>query len=157
MGTPGLPAAPQGGVARQERQYVEDFFVYNISFNSIAPAITQVGNIQIQADSRFKWLKATFNANVLTAGAPDDQQYGTRNMPDITVQMVDSGSGRQLFQNPAPVHTLFGTGQLPFILPVPRIFQARSNIAITIANFSATDTFRLDLELIGTKIFDLAS
>lgn len=151
MATPTIPASPPA------RQFVEDFFVYNIAFTSIAPAITQQGSIQIQADSRFKWLKATFWANIIAAGSPDDQVMSTQDLPNITVQMVDSGSGRQLFQSAVPVFTVFGTGQLPFILPVPRIFQARSNVAFTISNFSADDTYSLTLALIGTKIFDLGS
>lgn len=130
-------------------QYVEDYFVYNATFEAIAPADTQQANIQIQADSAFKWTKAALQADIDAAAYTES----SRPIPLCTLQIVDSGSGRQLFFNALPVELVFGTGQLPFILPIPRIFQARSNISLTLANFDAATTYNVRLALIGTKIF----
>lgn len=135
----------------RQSQYVEDFFVYNVDFLAIAPADVQQGNIQIQADSAFKWTASAFQADIAAAA----YEASTRPIPLCTLQIVDTGSGRQLFSNPAPVETLFGNGGLPFILPIPRIFQPRSNIALTLANFDAAETYNVRLQLIGTKVFNL--
>ena len=142
------PVAPrrQGGV-----QYVEDFFAYTLVFSAMAPGDVDQQSIQIQADSHFKWTKATFQADI----AADAYLDGTRPIPLISLQITDSGSGRQLFFNPLPVETIFGTGQLPFILPIPRIFMARSTIQVVASNFDAAVTYNLRLAFIGTKIFDM--
>lgn len=134
-------------------QYVEDYFVYQIDFSNLAPGGTSTGNINVQADSDFKWIKATYHANETNVS----QQQSTRVIPLVTVQITDSGSGRQLFNNPVPIENVFGTGLLPFILPVYRIFKARSNIAVTLINFSAGSTYNIRLSFIGTKIFKLGS
>jgi hypothetical protein len=54
-----------------------------------------------------------------------------------------------------PVVNLFGIGEIPFILPVPRIFKARSSITVAVANFSAATTYNLRLSFIGTKLFQM--
>lgn len=145
---------PAPGVIPQVRhagavQSVEDYFVYNVEFLDIAPAEVQQGNIQIQADSDFKWVAATFQADIAAAA----YNAGDRPIPLVNLQIVDTGSGRQLFFNALPIETIFGSGQLPFILPIPRIFRARSSIALTMSNFDAAETYNVRLALIGTKIF----
>lgn len=144
---PVIPPTAPAGVPRS--QFVEDFFVYNVNYADIAPGDTQQGNIQIQADSAFKWTAAAMQADT------DEAAYteATRPLPLCTLQIVDTGSGRQLFFNPLPIETIFGSGGLPFILPVPRIFMARSNISLTLTNFDAAVTYNVRLQLIGTKVF----
>jgi hypothetical protein len=130
-------------------QFEEDFFVYNVLFDAIAPGDTQQANIAIQADSHFKWIKATMQADIDAAAYTS----GARPLPLAALQLVDSGSGRQLFLSALPLELVFGTGELPFILPIPRIFRARSNIALTLTNFDAAVTYDIRLALIGTKMF----
>lgn len=141
---------PIGTTRPQKRQSVEDLFSYTVFFDDLAASSTQNGNIQIQADSDFKWIKGQFFADI--AGAP--QTADSLVIPLVTVQITDSGSGRQLNNEPVPVSSLFGSGQLPYINPIPRIFKARSNIAFQVANFSAATTYDLRLVLTGTKVFE---
>lgn len=143
------PVLPPDARTARGPQHVEDYFVYNQIFEDIAPADVQQSNIQIQADSAFKWTAAAVQADVAGAG----YEASTRPIPLCSLQIVDTGSGRQLFSNPAPVETIFGNGGLPFILPIPRIFMPRSNIALTLANFSVDKTYTVRLQLIGTKVF----
>lgn len=130
-------------------QYEEDFFIYTAFFPAIAPGDTQQQNIQVQADSHFKWIKATLQADIAAAAYVNS----AKPIPLAALQIVDSGSGRQLFLNALPVEQMFGSGELPFILPIPRIFRARSNIALTLNNFDAAVTYNIRLALIGTKMF----
>lgn len=132
-------------------QYVEDFFIYQLDFAGIAAGATGTGNIQIQADSDFKWIKATHETNIANAAQTDS----ARVIPLATINITDTGSGRQLMSSPSPIENMFGTGLLPFILPVHRIFRARSSISISVANFSAASTYNIRLSLIGTKIFKM--
>lgn len=139
----------KGAPMDRSGQSVEDFFVYSINFDALNAGTTADGNIQIQADSNFKWLKSAFYATIADASFTWQGQP----IPNVTVQITDSGSGRQLVDRPVPVPSIFGLGVLPFILPVPRIFQARSNISIQVSNFDAAENYNLRLMFIGTKIF----
>lgn len=131
-------------VARDFYTYEEDFLVADL----IAGA-TLNGSIEIQADSDFVWQKAAFFADL--AGAP--QTDSSRVLPLVTVQLVDTGSGRNLLELAAPITSLFGSGELPFVLPIPRLFFARSTVQVQISNFSAATAYGLRLSFIGYKAY----
>lgn len=143
------PAVMPDDPVEQRVQYEEDFFVYNATFTAIAPGDTQQANLQVQADSHFKWIKATMQADIGAA----EYVNSAKPIPLAALQIVDSGSGRQLFLNALPLELVFGSGDLPFILPLPRVFRARSNIALTLSSFTANDTYNIRLALIGVKMF----
>lgn len=137
---------------RPAKQFLEDFFVYEVdTVGGLAPNATAALNFQVQADSDFKWIKSAYVADI-AAAAYDDS---TRPIPNVTVLITDTGSGRQLMSVAAPIPNLFGTGQLPFIMPVPRIFKARSSVAVTLANYDAAVTYNIRLSFIGTKLFEM--
>ncbi len=127
----------------------KDFYIYEEDFSSVANGATATGNINIQADSDFVMQKLTYFADISAAVQTDS----SRVIPLMTVQIKDTGSGRDLLETAAPVSNLFGTGELPFILPTPKLFLARSTIAITVTNFSASTTYNLRLSFIGYKVF----
>lgn len=127
----------------------KDYFIYEVDFASIAANASSTGQINVEADSDFVWQKACYFADV--AGA--QQQQSTREIPLCSVLITDSGSGRQLMNSAVPLTAMFGTGDLPFILPQPKIFVARSTISVQVANFSAATTYRIRLSFIGTKQF----
>ena len=133
-------------------QYQEDYFIYGVDFPSIAANGSSDANIQIEADSYFKWIKGTFFAFI--TGQDPAETDSTRNVPPLRIQITDSGSGRQLYNIPINVNSGFGTGVLPFILPIPRIFLPRSNIAFTAQNDSSANSWELSLALIGVKGFE---
>lgn len=139
---------------RQEPQiqYVEDFFIYTLA--TLVPLVagaTFNGNITIQADSDFKAVKLMQFASI--AGAA--QTESSRVIPLVNMTILDTGSGRNLFSAATPLGALFGDGRLPFILPVPRIFKARTNIAIALSNFSAATSYDIVLAIAGAKIFQM--
>ncbi len=132
----------------------KDFYVYEEDFttgtnNAVAAGATATGNINIQADSDFVLQKLTYFADISAAVQTDS----SRVIPLMTAQIKDTGSGRDLFEVALPVSNVFGTGVLPFILPTPKLFLARSTIAITVTNFSASTTYNLRLSFIGYKVF----
>lgn len=143
------PNTHRGGPPKH--QFVESFTVYELDFLALAAGTTANGAIQIQADSQFRWVKAAYYATVANAAF----LLSTIPIPSVTVQINDTGSGRQLFNAAVPVPSVFGRGELPFILPVSYVFQPRSSMQVTVANFDAAVTYNLRLSFIGTKIFEL--
>lgn len=127
-----------------------DFFVYEAQATTIAAAGgTQTDTIQIQADAHFIWQKAVFEADL--AGVA--QLESTRIIPNVNIQITDSGSNRQLFFNPVPIPSVFGMSGLPFILPNPRLFLKTSTIQIDFTSFEAAATPTIRLAFIGYKFY----
>lgn len=132
---------------------VRDFFTYELDFASLAAnGGTAQSSFTVQADSNFLWQYGTFFADV-AAAAQDDS---SRVLPLISCTITDSSSGRQLMSGNTPLLALFGTGQLPFILPSPRFFRAQTQVNVSLLNFSAASTYNLKLSFIGTKFFKFA-
>ncbi len=132
------------------RVIAEDFYTYNIQFEDIGAGVTQTGFIQIEADSDFLIQKLAYFSNI--AGAA--QTFNTIDIPLCTILIVDTGSGRQIMNNPVPVTSMFGDGRLPYILPTPKLFVKNSRINVTLFNFSSSteyDDVWINFE--GKKIF----
>jgi hypothetical protein len=127
----------------------KDFFVYALSFSALAAGTNATQNLTIQADSDFILQKLTYEADLAAAAQTDSGRI----IPLCSVLIVDSGSGRQSMNIAAGLTTLFGTGQIPFILPQPKVFLAQSNISVTLANISAATTYNIRLSFIGVKGF----
>jgi hypothetical protein len=102
------------------------------SFGSIVSGATAVVSIQIQADSSFEWSKATYYAEANGAAEP----VSSNEQVSLGVLIQDTGTGRNLMQAAVPLTTLAGNGQLPFIIPQPRIFKANAVVQVTLNNFS---------------------
>lgn len=132
------------------RVIAEDFFTYNIQFEDLLVGATQIGFIQIEADSDFLIQKLAYFSNV--AGAAVNVQ--TQDVPLVTIVIVDTGSGRQIMNNAVPLTALFGDGRLPYILPTPKLFVKNSRINVTLSNFSAgTNYADIWINFEGKKIF----
>lgn len=128
----------------------KDFYVYGARFQAVAAGIAQTSTINIEADSDFVLVKMALFGDL--AGAV--QTDSTRVIPLGTLQLLDTGSGRNLFSTPIPVDSIFGNGQLPFVLPIPREFKAKASIQLTFTNFSAATTYtNVWASLIGYKQF----
>lgn len=129
-----------------------DFYVYEAEALGIASGGTANDVINIEADSDFILQKLSFQADIALAAYTDS----ARPIPNVTVQLVDTGSGRQLMQNPIPIPSIFGWGELPFVLDNPRKFLRNSTIQVAFANFDAAVTYNIRLAFIGYKIYGTA-
>src|SRR5258705_6742795 len=85
------PASPYSSPNPPDVQYNEEFTVYNIVVATIAALGTFNGNIQIQADTDFKWIKAAYMVDLAGAAVTETSLP----VPLCNVQLFDSGSGRQ--------------------------------------------------------------
>jgi len=126
-----------------------DFYIYEAEALAIAPAGSANDIINIEADSDFILQKFAYESDIAAAA----YVFNTKPIPLITIQLIDSGSGRQLMQNPIPVASFMGDGQLPFILPNPRKFLRNSTIQVAFTNFDAAVTYNIRLAFIGYKIY----
>ena len=126
-----------------------DFYIYEAEALALAPAGSANDIINIEADSDFILQKFAYESDIAAAA----YTFNTKPIPLITIQLIDSGSGRQLMQNPIPVASFMGDGQLPFILPNPRKFLRNSTIQIAFTNFDAAVTYNIRLAFIGYKIY----
>lgn len=131
---------------------VRDLFAYEVDFTGLAASGTATGSFTTQADSQFLWQYGTYFADIAHAAQTDS----SRVIPDVTVSIQDQSSGRTLMSSQVPVPSLFGTGQLPFMLPSPRFFRSNSQIVCSVTNNSAASTYNLKLTFIGTKFFRFA-
>lgn len=136
-----------------QHRILKDFYIYTSDFTSIASGASSTNTINIQADSNFRWEKATYIA--ADATALTELTISTRIWPLATIMITDTGSGRQLMDSAVPIPNLFGTGEIPFILQQPKIFSARSTITLTITNFDTALALQLRLAFIGTKQFSV--
>lgn len=129
-----------------------DFYVYESQTLAIAVGASTNDTIAIEADSDFILQKLTYQADI--AGAT--QTDSSRLIPNVLIQITDTGSGRQLMQEPISVASFFGTGMLPFILPNPRLFMRNSTIQIAFTSFEAAITPNVRLAFIGYKVYGTA-
>lgn len=128
-----------------------DHYVYVGEVASIAAGATVTLNINVEADSSFILDKLAFMADLAGAAQTDS----TRVLPLVAVSIKDTGSGRDLQSQPVPITSIAGNGELPFVLPQPRVFTANSTITLTFRNDSAATTYEnLTLSLIGRKVFN---
>lgn len=139
------------GQKPNESGVIKDFYVYEEDFFTLVAGASKTGSVNVQADSDFVLQKLTYSADI-NGGAVTDS---SRVIPLVTVQITDTGSGRNVMETAVPVTNVFGSGEIPFILPQPKLFLARSTISISVANYSSNTTYNLRLSLIGHKIFRL--
>lgn len=130
-------------------QQIKSFFGYSTTHSSVASGADDTQSINIEADSAFALQKLAYFADIAAAVQTDS----SRVIPLATVQIRDTGSGRDLFDNAIPIPSVFGTGKIPFILPEPRIFKPNATLQVIVSNFSASTTYNIRLALLGVKIF----
>lgn len=141
-----------GGVPMQpmiETNLRRDFFVYTITFSALAAGTTANGSIQMQNDADFEAQKLTFFADIAAAAQTED----SRVLPLVTLQVTDTGTGRQMFAAAVAIPAIMGDGRIPFILPTTKLFTRNASVAFQVSNFSAATAYNLRLNLIGAKIF----
>lgn len=130
-----------------------DFFTYTARTSALAFGTSQAINVTIDSDASFTLVKMCFFANV---DGEDSQTDSSAIIPLVRVSIQDTGSGRNLQNAPVPIFSYAGRGQLPFILPVPKIFAANTTIRFTFDNYSTDATYgNVELALQGYKSYKM--
>ena len=131
----------QNGVLQKLTQY----FTYTMLFSGVASAANATAQLQIDAASDFLVVGQSFNAvdDVTTLAVSSA----------ALIQINDSGSGTTLWNIPTPIPNLFGTAQLPFLLPMPRLFTANATMTGTLNNQTTANATSFYLSFHGIKIW----
>jgi hypothetical protein len=129
-----------------------DLYAYPFTFTALAPAGTANSSITIEQDGDFFWTAINYNALVAAQAPPIQDQ--TRIIPQVNIQLVDQGSGRNLFFAPIPLGSLGGTGDRPGRLVHPRRIQRSGTIVMQVTSFDPSATYSsLIVTLIGFKVY----
>lgn len=132
------------------RKTALDFATYELIFASIAAGANAQQSFTVQSNSTFWWQALNVTADVAGAAQTDS----TRVVPLVTIQIVDVGSGVQLFSNASPLPNVAGWGADPFALPIARPFNPTTQVQVTLTNYSAATAYLVRLSFIGMKEFD---
>jgi len=133
-----------------DQNIYRSYYCYTLSTASLSAQTTSSNTVNIENDSQFIWTKTSYFVD--EAGAP--QNENTRIIPLVNIQITDSGSARQFFDEPQPINSIAGQGNIPFILPAPFIFRNNSNINASFNNYSAATTYdNITVTLHGFRIY----
>jgi hypothetical protein len=144
--------------AKQRLKQVELLpFFYSTSITTlVASPSTVPGSIGIQSDSHF----LVRYGNIMAYTGAANAQVVAATSPPLLVQFLDTGSGRTLFDNAQPIQNVLGGmaaanafGNAPFIFPEPWLVRAGGSVTVTLTNIGATTFTRVDVSLIGVKVF----
>jgi hypothetical protein len=134
------------------RENGSDYFWYSTRISGIssaAPAAT--GIINLDADSNYYCCALTYFADIAGAAVAES----TWILPLVTLNIVDSGSGKALMNAPQIIPAIMGDGKRPYRLVRPRVFMANASIQFSFnAGFMAAGvTYNISVTLHGYKIY----
>lgn len=133
----------------RETVRVRSFFGYPVPLVTLAPGAQTSATVRIESASDFYWIKSAYWAedNAGVGGQTDS----TRIIPSIDVQIQSSGADRNLLNGYVPVPSIFGTGELPSVLPFPTELLANSEVRFDFRSREAALTIDLYCVLLGWK------
>lgn len=121
---------------------------YNLTFSALAQGTTQSSPLSITANADFVLVKLAHRANIAAA-----QTVASMTAPFVRVQITDSGSNEQFFQNAPDLMNVSQNGQAALELPYPRWVGGRSALTVQLTNYAPTaETYAIDLSLIGVLV-----
>jgi hypothetical protein len=115
-----------------------DVIFYTTSVAGLSPGSPNaISSIQIDSGIDFYWIATTYLANV----SGDAPEQSLLIVPLVTLLINDTGSRKNLQNVATPLPMIAGTGDLPYRLIKPRLFQASSTINFTWASYDGTNTY----------------
>lgn len=131
--------------ASRARRLEIDHFIYSAVFNTLAAnAVNQNTNVPIDNDADFV-IRYINLASFSAVGVPVAS-------PDYLLQLMDTGSGRNLQNQAQHVANVCGTAQRPGILPEPKLIHGGGTLSVLLTNLTAVAA-RVDISFIGLKLF----
>ncbi len=139
---------PPGMTPEAHMRDLKAFYSYSLVYNQVAPGAQATDSFVVEANSDFIWTKATFFANLEPVAS---QTNATRVIPNMTIELIDTGSSYQLFSEPQPINNVFGTGRVPFLVNPAYRFAKNATLRGVVVNFDPTVTYNLRLSFIGYR------
>jgi|HubBroStandDraft_3_1064219.scaffolds.fasta_scaffold221237_2 hypothetical protein len=134
------------------RENGSDYFWYQTrvtGISSVAPAAT--GIINLDADSNFYCCALTYFADIAGAAVAES----TWILPEVTLLITDSGSGKALMNGPLIIPAFMGDGKRPYRFVRPRVFMANASIQLSFNGgfMAAGTTYAIQVILHGYKVY----
>lgn len=128
---------------------VRSWFVYPVPTVELPAGSSDSATVRIESASDFYWIKATMFAedNSGIGGG----LYDNRVIPSVDVQIQSSGADRNMFNGYVPVPSVFGFGELPYVLPFPAELLANSEVRFDFRSREPARQINLYLALHGWK------
>lgn len=124
-----------------------EFYTYSTEHLSVSAGASDTQNLRIQADSQFKIQKLSIIV--------DDDNDSIVAPANATILLKDTSSGRDLMNQEIHVGALFGDGELPFIMPTPKILPSQSILTVKFTNIDSSATYNAYVNFIGQKIYQV--
>lgn len=126
----------------------KEFFTYNLRFNTIAAGGTQVQTANVQNDSDFVWVQGA----VTVTNAAFTTFTAASSIPMLAT-LSDAASGMLMQDSATHISNLFGTVQLPFTLPFPKVFRKGGQISLQLQNQDGANAFVVNVSFHGFKVY----
>lgn len=117
---------------------------YSCLISAVASGAAGSGTTQIQQDSSFR-IEALMHQTVVNNAFVE--------FPYTTVQITDGGSDQNLFDRPLMLGAVFGTGQLPLVLPTPYTCKPNSVLTFALTNVNSAAAATYYMVLLGTRLY----
>lgn len=126
----------------------ERFQSYELTYSALA-ALTgsDQKSFQVEVDYDFWWTKA--QAFVFDAAGLGVSRL---QWPNIEVLLQEGSSNQQLVSQATSINSLFGSGEVPFILPKPHPIQGGSTLVGTVTNKHTTTAYSVRLCFSGVQV-----
>lgn len=151
MGSSFNPADVFNPASKPITQGEPDWYTYTFDFLALAPnAVATVTN-QIDASAQFLLTAISYMAVAVVGGST----YTADNNPVPSVRLVlfDSGSSKQLMNNPTYLNCIAGVGGLPQRLVHPRFFDKSSAMQLQVTSDDSTTWAHLQIAFVGFRIY----
>jgi hypothetical protein len=126
----------------------ERFQSYELTYTALAAAGGgDQKSFQVEVDYDFWWTKA--QAFVFDAAGLGVSRL---QWPNIEVLLQEGASNQQLVNQAASINSLFGSGEIPFILPRPHPVQGGSTMVATVTNRHTLTAFSVRLCFSGVQV-----
>lgn len=128
---------------------VNKFFAYEMTFSALAAVTgTDTKNFQVNSAYDFYWFKSAafiYDANGLGVS--------TLQWPNMEVELKDGSTTEQTTNQAAAIHSLFGSGQIPYILPQPHMIAAGASFFAQVWNLHGATAYSVRLCFQGVHVF----
>ena len=142
-------------------KYYPEEFIYSIPFNGVtgtSAGSQYTGSLNISSDASFivteicRAFRTEPDFSTLTGAGSLLYEPNTA-APNMFLQMVDSGAGKSLFDNPISVNSIFNPNTGTWKLAAPRILGANTSLQTTLISYDTVNTWNVQLAFKGVKIY----
>ena len=129
-------------------QQQQRFHSYELNFSALTAATgSGQDSFLVESNYDFYWMKS--EAFVYDAAGLG---VSTLQWPNIEVLMQDGASQQQLSNRAVALASLFGTGQIPYILPKPHAVYGGATFNATVYNKHTTTAYSVRLLFSGIHV-----